>query len=94
MDKLQSFWKIRDAGSMPAATILHFNIVVCTVPANSLELVFLSNCTTSHTDAAAFWLTTPLLPYLSKELGADRVTFGYLQSALEAAQIVSRYYPL
>eukprot|EP00045_Choanoeca_perplexa_P015603 m.198211 g.198211 ORF g.198211 m.198211 type:complete len:411 (-) comp17037_c0_seq2:3499-4731(-) len=68
MDRLQSFWKIRDAASMSAATILHINIVIY---------------------AAAFWLTSPLLPYLSKELGADRVTFGYLQSALEAAQIIS-----
>lgn len=40
-------------------------------------------------DAGAFWLTSPMLPYLSKNLGADRVTFGYLQSALQAAQIVS-----
>ena len=41
--------------------------------------------------ACAFWLTHPLLPYLSKELGADRVVFGYLQSSLELAQIVSRW---
>lgn len=40
--------------------------------------------------ACAFWLTHPLLPYVSKELGADRVVFGYLQSSLELAQIVSR----
>lgn len=40
--------------------------------------------------ACAFWLTHPLLPYVSEELGADRVTFGYLQSSLNLAQIISR----
>ncbi|EGD78563.1 hypothetical protein PTSG_12857 [Salpingoeca rosetta] len=40
--------------------------------------------------ACSFWLTQPLLPYMTARLGVDRITFGYLQSALEVAQIISR----
>eukprot|EP00055_Hartaetosiga_balthica_P003149 m.6688 g.6688 ORF g.6688 m.6688 type:complete len:434 (+) comp2634_c0_seq1:54-1355(+) len=42
--------------------------------------------------ALSFWLTQPLLPYMTKELGADRVTFGYLQTCLEVAQVFSSLY--
>jgi MFS family permease len=31
-------------------------------------------------DAFFYWLSQPAFPYLSKELGADTVVFGYLQS--------------
>merc|ERR1711990_732922 len=32
--------------------------------------------------AAAFWMQQPVLPFLSKELGADEVTFGQLSSTI------------
>ncbi len=40
--------------------------------------------------AAAFWLTSPLMRYISKSLNADVVTYGYLQSALAVCQVFSR----
>lgn len=39
--------------------------------------------------SCAYWMCSPLLPFLTKELGADRVVFGYMQSFFEAMQIIS-----
>jgi MFS family permease len=38
--------------------------------------------------AMAFWISQPVLPFISKSLGADAVTFGYLQTAFSAVQMV------
>jgi len=38
--------------------------------------------------ALAFWMQQPVLPFLSKELGADQQTFGYLTSAVGACALV------
>ncbi|CAD7925791.1 unnamed protein product [Amoebophrya sp. A120] len=38
--------------------------------------------------AFAYWITQPVLPYLSKSLGADAVTFGYLQTVTNIMQIL------
>jgi OCT family organic cation transporter-like MFS transporter 18 len=35
-----------------------------------------------------WWLNQPVLPFLSKELGADNVTFGYFQSFNQFVQLV------
>eukprot|EP00392_Amoebophrya_sp_AT5.2_P008697 g8725.t1 len=38
--------------------------------------------------AFAYWVTQPVLPYLSKSLGADAITFGYLQTVTSVMQIL------
>jgi len=38
--------------------------------------------------AFAFWLCQPILPHLSSELGADDVTYGYLQAVFSFCQFV------
>ncbi|CAD7965633.1 unnamed protein product [Amoebophrya sp. A25] len=38
--------------------------------------------------AFAYWITQPVLPYLSKSLGADAITFGYLQTVTSVMQIL------
>mmetsp|Transcript_39268 Transcript_39268/g.100640 ORF Transcript_39268/g.100640 Transcript_39268/m.100640 type:complete len:373 (-) Transcript_39268:1701-2819(-) len=38
--------------------------------------------------ALCFWISQPVLPYLAEELGADSRTFGYLQTAFSAVQLV------
>ena len=38
--------------------------------------------------AFSYWVTQPLLPFLSKELGADGLIFGYLTSLFSLMQIV------
>lgn len=69
LDRFRGFLQVRRTEDVPAALLLHLNIVIY---------------------ACAFWLTQPLLPYMTSQLGADRVTFGYLQSCLEIAQVASR----
>lgn len=36
----------------------------------------------------AFWFTQPLLPYISKDLGADPVIYGWLQTTFAAVQLI------
>ncbi|KAJ9465455.1 Tetracycline resistance protein [Diplonema papillatum] len=38
--------------------------------------------------AFAYWLTQPVLPFLSESLGADLVAFGYLQTVFSIMQLV------
>jgi len=38
--------------------------------------------------AAAYWLQQPVLPFLSRELGADAQTFGNLQAAVSALAVI------
>ncbi len=38
--------------------------------------------------ALSFWIQQPVLPYLSKELGADAVTFGKLSSAMSVLALM------
>ncbi|XP_059143145.1 solute carrier family 22 member 18-like [Physella acuta] len=37
--------------------------------------------------SSAFWIQTAVFPYLSKELGADPVVFGYLQTTFAVVQL-------
>ena len=36
--------------------------------------------------AMCYWMTVPILPFVSKNLGADPIVFGYLQTAFSAFQ--------
>lgn len=38
--------------------------------------------------STAFWIQTGVLPFLSKKLGADPVTFGYLETVFAVAMLV------
>ena len=38
--------------------------------------------------ALAHWMCVPVLPFLSKKLGADPVMFGYLQTFANLAQLI------
>eukprot|EP00283_Hemiselmis_rufescens_P025123 CAMPEP_0173450078 /NCGR_PEP_ID=MMETSP1357-20121228/43998_1 /TAXON_ID=77926 /ORGANISM="Hemiselmis rufescens, Strain PCC563" /LENGTH=184 /DNA_ID=CAMNT_0014416727 /DNA_START=11 /DNA_END=562 /DNA_ORIENTATION=- len=38
--------------------------------------------------ALTFWLTRPVLPFLSTQLGADSVVFGYLQTVFSFVQLL------
>ena len=38
--------------------------------------------------AFAFWMTQPILPFLTKQLGADVVVFGYFQTFFSVAQFI------
>ena len=37
--------------------------------------------------ALAYWLCQPIEPFLTKQLGADRVVFGELQTVANGAQV-------
>ena len=38
--------------------------------------------------ALCYWLTQPILPFLSKDLGADMVVFGYFQTSVSILQFI------
>ncbi len=38
--------------------------------------------------AMTFWMVKPVMPFLSRELGADAELFGWLESAFSVAQIL------
>eukprot|EP00049_Salpingoeca_infusionum_P000234 m.38254 g.38254 ORF g.38254 m.38254 type:complete len:428 (+) comp10182_c0_seq1:126-1409(+) len=42
--------------------------------------------------ALCFWLTTPLMPYIAKDMEVNETHFAYLQTAMEVAQIISSLY--